>query len=219
MTARTRVKDNGYRPRNAAETRKRILEAALDQFSEHTYVGARIDVIAKKAGFNTRMLYHYFGDKAGLYVAVLESVLGNLRREELNLRTETVPPVEGILQMFDFIYRHFGENPQLVNLMSGENLMRAEFIKNSVATPNLASPVLNQVTALLKRGEKDKTIRKGIPPLHLYVLMVGMSYFHRSNGFSLSAIFRQDVTDESWQRRHHRFARSVLETFITSEDE
>jgi AcrR family transcriptional regulator len=42
------------------------------------YAGARVDVIAERAGLNKRMLYHYFGDKTGLYRAVLEDRLQNL---------------------------------------------------------------------------------------------------------------------------------------------
>jgi len=29
------------------------------------------------------------------------------------------------MQLFDFIHRHFGEHPELIHLLSGENLLRA----------------------------------------------------------------------------------------------
>lgn len=57
--------------RNPDETRKRILDAALKEFARHGFAGARVDVIAREARINKRMLYHYFGDKDGLFREVL----------------------------------------------------------------------------------------------------------------------------------------------------
>jgi TetR/AcrR family transcriptional regulator len=57
--------------RNPERTRERILSAALKEFSAKGFAGARVDVIARRAAINKRMLYHYFGDKEGLFKAVL----------------------------------------------------------------------------------------------------------------------------------------------------
>ncbi|HXS67345.1 MAG TPA: TetR/AcrR family transcriptional regulator [Candidatus Polarisedimenticolia bacterium] len=57
--------------RNPQLTRQRILEAAVQEFSAKGFAGARVDVIAKRARINKRMLYHYFGDKEGLFREVL----------------------------------------------------------------------------------------------------------------------------------------------------
>jgi AcrR family transcriptional regulator len=66
-------------------TRERILRVAIAEFSEKGYSGARVDVICKLSRANPRMIYHYFGGKDHLYIAVLEQVLGELRTEELKL--------------------------------------------------------------------------------------------------------------------------------------
>lgn len=201
--------------RNATETRQRILDAALHQFAEKTYAGARVDEICAESGVNARMIYHYFGDKSGLYVAALETVLRDLRKEELQINTDELPPVDGIMTMFDFVYHHMGAHPELIKLLSGENLMRGEFLKSSTDVPVVSSPVLTQLTRLLERGQADGTINDDIDPLHLYVLMAGMSYFHRSNGHSLSLIFQKNIFDESWQEGHHRFCRRALRALIS----
>ena len=49
------------------------------------------------------MLYHYFGSKSQLYVAVLEEALAGLRRRELEIDVEHLDPREGLLQLFDFL--------------------------------------------------------------------------------------------------------------------
>src|SRR3954462_3390260 len=57
--------------RNPQQTQQRILEAALEEFAAKGFAGARVDVIARRARINKRMLYHYFGDKEGLFREVL----------------------------------------------------------------------------------------------------------------------------------------------------
>jgi TetR/AcrR family transcriptional regulator len=57
--------------RNPQRSRDRILAAALKEFAAKGFHGARVDLIARRACINKRMLYHYFGDKEGLFKAVL----------------------------------------------------------------------------------------------------------------------------------------------------
>lgn len=57
--------------RNPQQSQERILAAALDEFAAKGFAGARVDVIARRARINKRMLYHYFGDKEGLFREVL----------------------------------------------------------------------------------------------------------------------------------------------------
>lgn len=57
--------------RDPERTRRRILDSALKEFSRCGFAGARVDTIARRAGVNKRMLYHYFTDKKGLFSAVL----------------------------------------------------------------------------------------------------------------------------------------------------
>jgi AcrR family transcriptional regulator len=57
--------------RDPDRTRRRILAAALVEFSTKGFAGARVDAIARRARGNKRMLYHYFGNKKGLFGAVL----------------------------------------------------------------------------------------------------------------------------------------------------
>ncbi|HEX7654213.1 MAG TPA: TetR/AcrR family transcriptional regulator [Verrucomicrobiae bacterium] len=57
--------------RDPDKSRERILAAALHEFAKRGFAGARVDVIAKRAKINKRMLYHYYEDKEGLFRAVL----------------------------------------------------------------------------------------------------------------------------------------------------
>jgi AcrR family transcriptional regulator len=195
-------------------TRERILRVAIAEFSEKGYSGARVDVICKLSRANPRMIYHYFGGKDHLYIAVLEQVLGELRTEELKLDVAHVAPIDGMMQLFDFTYEHFGGHPELIHLLSGENLLKARFLRQSVKTPIIASPLIRLIDELLRRGEKEGDFRRGIDPLQLYVTMVGFAYFHRSNAYTLSVIFRSDILAPAWQAAHKRYAKEMVLRFL-----
>ncbi len=198
----------------AENTRDRILRVAIAEFAEKGYSGARVDVICKLSRANPRMIYHYFGGKDHLYIAVLEQVLGELRTEELKLDVAHVAPIDGMMQLFDFTYDHFGSHPELIHLLSGENLQKARFLRRSVKTPIIASPLIRLIDELLRRGEKEGDFRRGIDPLQLYVTMVGFAYFHRSNAYTLSVIFQSDLLAPPWQVAHKRYAKEMLLRFL-----
>ena len=58
--------------RDAAATQQKILDSAETEFSRHGLKGARVGAIAKGAGVTTAMIHYYFGNKEGLYRAVLQ---------------------------------------------------------------------------------------------------------------------------------------------------
>lgn len=64
-----------YKPSRAEKQRQkrdRILEAAHGEFCSAGFDGASMDRLARAAGVSKPTLYHYFGDKEGLFAAVLD---------------------------------------------------------------------------------------------------------------------------------------------------
>jgi AcrR family transcriptional regulator len=62
---------NGRRSRDAAASRRALLEAAGALFHERGYTGATMRDIAERAGIDAALIARYFGCKEGLYLAVL----------------------------------------------------------------------------------------------------------------------------------------------------
>ncbi|WP_456787149.1 TetR/AcrR family transcriptional regulator [Cellulomonas sp. P5_C5] len=62
----------------AADTPRRILDAAADEFAERGLAGARVDRIAQRAGANKQRIYAYFGSKDGLFDRVVEDRIEQL---------------------------------------------------------------------------------------------------------------------------------------------
>jgi len=73
------------------ETKDRLLEVAIDLFATRGYVGTSIRDIAGAMGMSISNIYHYYGSKEGILLAILEQVAGlridPLERFELLLRT------------------------------------------------------------------------------------------------------------------------------------
>jgi AcrR family transcriptional regulator len=63
---------NDAAPRNAAATRRRILEAAEIEFADHGFDGVSVRQIALRAEVPVALINYHFGSKEGLYRAIFE---------------------------------------------------------------------------------------------------------------------------------------------------
>jgi len=59
--------------RDTTPKQRAILDGALVVFARDGYARASIDAIAETADVSTRTIYNHFGDKAGLFAAVVEA--------------------------------------------------------------------------------------------------------------------------------------------------
>lgn len=66
------------RAQQAAETRERIIAAAVQIFSETTYDEVAVSDIAKAAGVAHGLLFHYFGSKRGIYLEAMRGAAEQL---------------------------------------------------------------------------------------------------------------------------------------------
>jgi AcrR family transcriptional regulator len=207
--------DGVRRPRRSTvQARDKIMKTATAEFARHGFAGARIARIVKRAGSNPRMIYHYFGSKSELYVAVLENALGGLRADELRLDVDHLDPVEGLLRLFDFMNSHFEANQDLVRLLVTENLLKARYMRKSARIRDMSSPVLEMISKFIARGIADGHLAKGLDPLRLYVMMVALSQFHLSNVHTLSIIFAQDLARRDWREARTADVRRMLASFL-----
>jgi len=83
-----RAPDPEARLRDAERTRQRILDAALSEFSEKGFAGARVRGIAERAGVNAQLISYYFGGKEGVYAEIMrrwhETEAAGMDRQDLS---------------------------------------------------------------------------------------------------------------------------------------
>ena len=179
--------------RDPAATRQKLLTAARREFARSGLAGARVDEIADRAGVNKQLVYHYFGDKDALYLAVLEWVYEEIRAKERELNLDGFPPEQAIRKLIESSFDHLAEHPDFIVLLNDENRGGARHVRGSKKIEALHSPLVSLVSKILGEGVRSGAFRKGINPVHLYISIAGLSYFFFSNNPTLSAIFGKDL--------------------------
>jgi len=190
--------------RNPAATRKKLLTAARREFAGSGFAGARVDEIAARAGVNKQLVYHYFGDKDALYLAVLEWVYEEIRTHERKLNLVGLPPERAIRKLIESSFDHLAAHPDFIALLNDENRGGATHVRGSRRLEAMHSPLVSMVSKILKEGVRTGVFRKGINPLHLYISIAGLSYFFFSNTPTLSAIFGKDLRSAAAKRARRR---------------
>ncbi|MEV6066002.1 TetR family transcriptional regulator [Nocardia sp. NPDC052001] len=117
MTATSRPRrspDPQDRRRDAERSRQALLNAALDEFSEKGYDGARIQDIAARAGVNKQLIAYYFGGKENLY--------REIQRDWQQRETAITDPALPLQQVADrYLAAGFAE-PRAARLMAWHGL-------------------------------------------------------------------------------------------------
>ena len=191
-------------------SKPRILTAATAEFAENGFGGARINEIARRAGTNKRMLYHYFGGKDGLYVAVLEAAYGAFRTAERKLSIDDLPPDAAMRRLMEFTFDYCAGNPRFIALLNNENLYRGRHVRKSARVRALYSPLIETIARLLARGHEAGLFRNGIDPVRLYISVASLAYFYFSNMHTLSAAFGRRFSAPAERDAHRRHVVDLL---------
>ena len=197
---------NGLKPqrRDPAATRRKLLVAARREFADSGLAGARVDEIAARAGVNKQLVYHYFGDKDALYLAVLEWVYEEIREHERELNLEGLPPERAIRKLIESSFDHLAAHPDFIVLLNDENRGGARHVRGSRKLEAMHSPLVSMVSKILRQGVRSGTFRRGVDPVHLYISIAGLSYFYFSNTPTLSAIFGKDLGSPAARRARRK---------------
>jgi AcrR family transcriptional regulator len=196
--------------RDPARTRAVILSAATQEFAARGLTGARVDAIAKRARVNKRMIYHYFGGKDGLYLAVLEATYEAIRAAEQDLHLTDRDPVDGMRELVLFTWRYFIAHPEFLSLLGTENLHQAAYLKRSKRIRELHSPLVGGISALLERGAAARVFRAGVDPVELYITIAALGFFYLSNRHTLSTIFGRDLSGRQSLKARERHIVDVV---------
>jgi AcrR family transcriptional regulator len=179
-------------PRDAGQTRKRILDAATVEFARKGLGGARVDAIAARAKSNKRMIYHYFGSKEGLFSAVLESAYLAIRAAEQRLRLEELPPEEAMATLVRFTWDYYLAHPEFLTLVNSENLHRAKHLKASDAIRQTSGQLVAMVGRILERGVRAGVFRPGVDPVQVNITIAAIGYYYLTNRFTGAIVYERD---------------------------
>lgn len=210
------VRSETSQTRDPERTRRTILDAAKSEFCQHGLKGARIERITKKSGSNPRMIYHYFGNKEGLYLAVLESVYGEIRKQEQKLDLSEKDPLTGMRHLILFTFDFFATHSDFIALINNENILRGRFLKRLPSIQAMTNPLIESIRKLLERGHAEGVFRGQVDAIQLYVSIVAQSQLHISNRYTLSVLFNVDITSKEWLANRREHTLDLLIGYLTS---
>jgi TetR/AcrR family transcriptional regulator, upper aerobic nicotinate degradation pathway regulator len=201
------------RARSAEQTRTTILRAAIAEFASEGYGGARVDRISRAAGSNDRMLYYYFGSKEALFRCVIEQCYADLVAEEEALDIELSRPVDALAAIVAFNWDYYWRHPELLSILNSENLFEGRHVKEKISD-TFARTQLSLLGEILETGINRGEFNSDCDPLFVYMTILSLTYFYRSNLHTLSSYLNVDLADSerrsAWLAHVQRVVRTLV---------
>ncbi|WP_055546875.1 TetR family transcriptional regulator [Streptomyces sp. NBRC 110028] len=189
-------------PAKADATRRRLLDAATEDFAAHGVAGARVDRIAAAAGVNKAQLYAYFGDKLGLFDATF--------RLHADAVTDAVPFTATDLATYTVrLYDAFLARPDLVRLVTWAKL---EGIHTGSLDPG--NPAVAAKLRALSEAQRNGGVIASLDPQDILALITSMALTWSAAGPCATAT--QDDRPEEHDRRRQALSETVRRSFVRS---
>ncbi len=103
QTLRRPSDGEGPKRKKQRDARSRILQAALDEFSDKGYHPSTIDSIAERAGIAKGTVYRYFNTKEGLFNALKEDTISEFvehARHDLSQEEDVLKIIESVIKNY-----------------------------------------------------------------------------------------------------------------------
>ncbi len=180
------------------ETAEKIKTAAREIFLEMGKDGARMQLIAERAGVNKALLHYYFRSKEKLYFAILKDILKEVLTTLVSI-PETLP-FKKFLRLFisnhiDFIVK----NKNLLNFilweLRGNKEVIFDFVNEAAKELDFLprTIIIRRIDTAVKNGEI-----KSIDPIHFTLNLVSLDIFPFVASPIISSLF--DLSDEDMEK-------------------
>lgn len=178
---------------SSIRTREIILDAALREFADKGFDGARVDQIALLTGLNKNVLYHHFDTKDGLFAAVLERTYAVIRTSQNDISLRGMDPVAATRKLVIATGLIWIRYPEFQRLLYSENLHRGKHVVQSESIRRMYNPLLDTLRELIERGQATGVFREGLDPVDLYVSITSLTAHYMNNRFTFEALFQTDL--------------------------
>jgi Transcriptional regulator len=145
------------------EKRNMILQTAINEFSEHGFQNANINIIAKKSGISIGAMYSYFNSKEALFSTIVNYAVETLKSvlDEIMLSEgDFIVKIEKIIKAAQLNSRTNVLFTKLYGQLTAEN--RSDLIAQIVS--DIESVSAGLYASLLEQAQKENKIRGDIDP-------------------------------------------------------
>lgn len=160
-----------------ATAAERILAVAERLFGEAGYKGASVGAVAREAGVSKANIFHHFGSKEELYLAVLRNARRRLTDQLGKLAARPDAPLDETLrQIADAYLGDLLSHADLARLFIRELLDRGP-LKEQVLAERIFEPNFSRLLELLDDARAKRQIRDGVDPAVAVTLLVAACVF------------------------------------------
>ena len=178
-----------------ARTREAILGAAIEEFAERGFAGARTENIARQANVNKAMLHYYYHDKQTLYLAVLEYLYGSSPDAEVLVERLTNAPLNSVQMVRVFLIvilrKHADERSDPFRRILAWELAAGENNLEAVAQKYMVPRIIGMCEAI-RRGISAGELKCSNPTLAVWSLISQVAfYFMHRKTYEGSSIYEE----------------------------
>jgi len=148
------------------------------------------------------MIYYYFGDKEGLFVAVLEEAYSRIRQIEASLELDQIEPESALRALVGFTFDYQNANESFIRLVMIENIHNGVHLARSRIIEELNLSAITTLRDIYRRGRATGAFRDGIDEVDLHMSISALCFFNVANRATFSRIFKREMaTPDALARR------------------
>lgn len=195
------------------DRKKKLLDAAIAEFSRNGYERASLNDIIREAGISKGSLYYYFEDKLDLYVSIVKNMT-----EEVILSIGGLFDREGsgdfwadIEKMYEAGLSYMIAHPDIVAIGRDARSLMMKASLSPGAFGDLYEKGYGMFVDIFRRGQEMGAVRADVP-LELLVSAI----FYMGEGMDMWFLQHWDELDEAGRKRimklYADFARDIAGT-------
>ncbi|MER7585770.1 TetR family transcriptional regulator [Kitasatospora sp. NPDC097691] len=183
--------------RDAEATKRRLIAAGRAEFAAHGLNGARVDRIAAAARSNKAQIYHYFGNKAGLFDTVWNELVEQI---VVNVPLD-VNDLPGFAAGLSDLYAEYPDIPRIVTWQR---------LEHGDALDELGITEVRNRSAAIAEMQAKGLVSTRFEPRVLFALLVHIAMLWAASNPEVLAVL--DPADRAQRRETiHRIAAALVE--------
>lgn len=143
-----------------------ILDAAMAEFSEHGYDNASTNRIVARAGISKGLLFHYFGNKEGLFLYLIDYTIDLSNRMLTEIDTDVTDPIERWGQAARLKHAYARERPHIFDFFSRAYIQEQDRLPPEAV--RRIEEAIHAAKARLYTGIDMTLFRPDVDPTHAF---------------------------------------------------
>lgn len=191
------------------------MQVGLHEFAHFGLQGARLDRVAAEAGCAKRMVYYYFGNKEGYYIAVLRAAYADIRQAEAALDLDALDPVQALHLLAAHSFDYHDSHPDFTRLVLVENLQGGRMmVQIGAEAGRLRAAAMEPLARLLARGVAMGLFRPDVSAPEVHYLISAHSCYRVDHAKTWEKLLHVDLLSDQSRALHLRMMLAAIDLHV-----